>query len=75
MQTHCHWFILPESLKDGNIPPFSVLVFNHKNHLNCYMNFKKKGCFQIAFKTVAADTQIDQGEKSGKQTYRWWLVV
>lgn len=39
------------------------------------MNFKKIGCFQIAFRTVAADMQIDQGEESGKQTYRWWLVV
>lgn len=39
METHCHWFTLPEGLKDGNIPPFSGLMFNHKkNNLNCDMN-------------------------------------
>lgn len=39
MQTHCHWFILPEGLKDGIIPPFSVLMFNHKKQFELLYEF------------------------------------
>lgn len=34
----------------------------------------KIGCPEKAFRTVAADMQIDQGEKSGKHTGGgWWF--
>lgn len=30
-----HSVRLKEGLKDGNIPPFSGLMLDHKKHLNC----------------------------------------